>query len=501
MGKFNAPLQRISTRLLLSYSIPLVCFSILGTTSYSNARHIVDLETHIAALETAQNTGNDATYQLIDAVRKIKGYTLRPFESRHREMYVNDYNAAVESTAALSDYAMSEGDSQLQQIVTELERDSQRLHRTAEQMITMIESSNVSGATSQIANLSAVPIDQRRQDLRSYFSTQISERRTEIESAQAGLLQTILGGTALASLVSIGIGFWVVRQLRLQIQRMVGVVEHSGVQVTTSSTQIAASSRQLEATVTEQAASATEISATATEISATAEALSRTMSQVADLSEAAVVTAADGQQGLIHMEETIAQLTSATATISSKLGLIDSKANNISNVVTAITKVADQTNLLSLNAAIEAEKAGEYGAGFSVVAREIRRLADQTAIATLEIEQMVQEMLSSVSTGVMEMDRFTQDVSSNAANIGQISEQISRIIHQVQSLAPQFESVSAGVATQAESAQQICSAIAQLSDSSQQTAETVKDTNHAISLLGTVAQELQSEVVSFKVAV
>jgi len=225
------------------------------------------------------------------------------------------------------------------------------------------------------------------------------------------------------------------------------------------------------------------------------------MSQVASLSEAAVVTAADGQKGLIHMEETIAQLTGATATISSKLGLIDSKANNIGNVVTAITKVADQTNLLSLNAAIEAEKAGEYGAGFSVVAREIRRLADQTAIATLEIEQMVQEMLSSVSTGVMEMDRFTQDVSANAANIGQISEQISRIIHQVQSLAPQFETVTAGVATQAESAQQICSAMAQLSDSSQQTAESVKDTNHAISLLGTVAQELQSEVMSFKVAV
>jgi len=251
MGKFNGPLKRISTRLLLSYSIPLVCFSVLGTTSYSSARRIVDLENHIAALETAQNRANDATYHLIDSVRKVKGYTLRPFESRHREQYVNSYTAAAESTAELSDYAVSEGDMQLQQLVAELESSSQRLHRTAEQMISMIESSNVSGATSQVANLAAVPIEQRRQDFRSYFSAQIVEQRGEIESAQANLLKTILGGTALASLVSIGIGFWVVRQLRRQIQRMVGVVEHSGVQVTTSSTQIAASSRQLEATVTE----------------------------------------------------------------------------------------------------------------------------------------------------------------------------------------------------------------------------------------------------------
>ena len=68
---------------------------------------------------------------------------------------------------------------------------------------------------------------------------------------------------------------------------------------------------------------------------------------------------------------------------------------------------------VGLHAAIEAEKAGEYGAGFAVVAREIRRLADQTAVATLEIEQMVKEMQSAVSTGVMEMDKFNKEVSSS----------------------------------------------------------------------------------------
>jgi len=83
------------------------------------------------------------------------------------------------------------------------------------------------------------------------------------------------------------------------------------------------------------------------------------------------------------------QLAEATTSISSKLSVISDKAGNINSVVTTINMVADQTNLLSLNAAIEAEKAGEYGLGFAVVAREIQRLADQTALATRDIETMV----------------------------------------------------------------------------------------------------------------
>ena len=82
--------------------------------------------------------------------------------------------------------------------------------------------------------------------------------------------------------------------------------------------------------------------------------------------------------------------------------------------------MADQTNLLSLNAAIEAEKAGEYGRGFVVVATEIRRLADQTAVATYDIEQMVREIQSSVSAGVMGMDKFSEEVRRGMADMQQV---------------------------------------------------------------------------------
>src|SRR6202007_2042888 len=99
------------------------------------------------------------------------------------------------------------------------------------------------------------------------------------------------------------------------------------------------------------------------------------------------------------MEETMRHVMEAATSINAKLSVLNEKAGNINQVVITITKVADQTNLLSLNAAIEAEKAGEYGRGFAVVATEIRRLADQTAVATYDIEQMVKEIQSAVAAG------------------------------------------------------------------------------------------------------
>jgi hypothetical protein len=97
--------------------------------------------------------------------------------------------------------------------------------------------------------------------------------------------------------------------------------------------------------------------------------------------------------------------------VNAKLAILNEKAGNINQVVVTIVKVADQTNLLSLNAAIEAEKAGEYGRGFAVVATEVRRLADQTAVATYDIEQMVREIQSAVSAGVMGMDKFSEEAT------------------------------------------------------------------------------------------
>ncbi len=294
--------------------------------------------------------------------------------------------------------------------------------------------------------------------------------------------------------------FSAVKTMTENLFALVKQVQRSGIQVTTSTTQIAASARQLEATVSEQAASSNQVASTSKEISVTSGELVKTMGQVNKVAIETAEVADSGKKELLSMEGVIHQLTGAAGLISSKLSIIRDKANNIDKVLITINKVADQTNLLSLNAAIEAEKAGEYGMGFSVVAKEIRRLADQTAVSTLDIEHTIKDMHSAVSAGVMEMDRFTEEVNKGADNIGRISIQLEKIIEKAGDLQPRFEEVNQSMQLQSQGAQQISESMVQLNEAIRQVSDSLKEFNTAADQLNEAAKGLQKEVTSFKVS-
>jgi len=291
-----------------------------------------------------------------------------------------------------------------------------------------------------------------------------------------------------------------IQQMLDSLNSLVARIQQSGVQVTSSATEIAATAKQQEATVTEQAATTNEIKTTVTEITATSKELVNTMSEVTEVAWKTSENANAGRSSLQRMESTMHQMMDATESIGSKLAVLSEKAGNINTVVTTINRVADQTNLLSLNAAIEAEKAGEYGVGFAVVATEIRRLADQTAVATWDIEQMVKEMQSAVSAGVMGMEKFSEEVRRGVDDVRQVGSQLASVIEQVETLIPRFEEVNEGMISQSQGGNQIRDSIVQLSDSAQQTADSLRQSNGAIMQLNEAAQRLQEGASHFRVS-
>jgi methyl-accepting chemotaxis protein WspA len=254
-----------------------------------------------------------------------------------------------------------------------------------------------------------------------------------------------------------------------EVMELVGQVQRSGIRVSTSMTEIAATSKQQQATATEVAATTTQIGATSREIAATSRELVRTMTDVASVADNAASLASSGQSGLAHMEETMGHVMEAASSINAKLAVLN-------------------------------EKAGEYGRGFAVVSSEIRRLADQTAVATYDIEQMVKEIQSAVSAGVMGMDKFSEEVRRGLHDVHEIGGKLSEIIAQVQALAPRFENVSEGMQAQATGAEQISEALVQLTEATQQTVEALRQSSSAIDELNQVSGNLHGSIARFKLA-
>jgi len=180
------------------------------------------------------------------------------------------------------------------------------------------------------------------------------------------------------------------------------------------------------------------------------------------------------QEELSRIHEAMLNLESSTSAMGGRLDHIAEHADEIGGIIVTIIQIADRTNLLSLNAAIQAEEAGEHGRGFAVVAEEIRHLADQTAEATLQIESLIGEMQQAVTDGVGEMQKLSKQVGGDVRTVQATGEQIGQVIEQVQALPDQFESVRSGMSEQVMAADQIVESMNQLGTGASQVVLSLK---------------------------
>ena len=314
------------------------------------------------------------------------------------------------------------------------------------------------------------------------------EREATARVIRLKTIQQTLLGLTLITLLPVLVPIY---QVTRKVNEMIATIHHSGAQAQLSSVQIAASGQQLEVMAAEQAAAATQVTVSSQAIATTANELSGKIAGAVNQAVQAQEIAIAGEQDLKALAQAMNQLDKMTVLVANQLDAIQNRAVTIDRVVLSMTRVADQSNLLSLNAEIEAEKAGKAGAGFSVVATEIRRLADQSAIATLEIEQLVKEMQSAVSTGVKEIDSFTQQVTTGARSTRTLIEQIATVTQKVQSLRSPLSQIHQGMRIQAASADQIRDAMAQLSGGTDQIVRSLQDNNIALEQLQLATERLQ----------
>lgn len=282
------------------------------------------------------------------------------------------------------------------------------------------------------------------------------------------------------------------------LKSLVSQVKASGGQVAATVEDVATTVGQQEIAAQQTGAASLEITASAKKISVTAKELTGTMQEVNEVAQDTALLAESGIDGLRVMENSMGDLSEANQAVAVELHVIQDKANAISGIITTMTKVADQTNLLSLNASIEARKAGEYGRGFKIVAKEIRRLADQVAGSTLEIEKMIGGMLNAVYNGVHAMDNLSEKIQYSVREITTVSNHLGNVIQQVQGLPPRFEMILQGMESQSTRAADITESIKHLTEAAQKTIASLEITRGKLSLLDKTASALQIEISKFE---
>jgi len=287
--------------------------------------------------------------------------------------------------------------------------------------------------------------------------------------------------------------------MRTALARLIAGVQSAGVTVETSSVELTAASREQAAMAQRFGESTAQVAAASRQITTTSKELARTMSEVERSVGETADLADSSRASLASVDGTIREVAQAADSIAAKLSAISERAASINAVVGVIAKVADQTNLLSVNAAIEAEKAGEQGRGFLVVAREIRRLADQTAGATGDIESIVREMQSAVGAGVMEMDRFAEKVRRGVEEVTDSSRRMGEIIERVEANAERYRAVSEGMQSQAQGADTISASMTALADAARRAVESAEEFGRTADELQRASQTLRGSVGQFTI--
>ncbi|MEY3143342.1 MAG: Methyl-accepting chemotaxis protein PctA [Planctomycetota bacterium] len=287
------------------------------------------------------------------------------------------------------------------------------------------------------------------------------------------------------------------QRMQANLNALLTGIKTAGVTLDSSALELGATSREQSQMAHRFGESTAQIASATRQIDATGRELASTMGEVEQAAERTSGLADGTRTNLVAVDRTMRELADATQSISAKLAAISERAAGINGVVTTIAKVADQTNLLSVNAAIEAEKAGEQGRGFLVVAREIRRLADQTAGATLDIESMVREMQSAVGAGVMEMDRFSEKVRRGVDEVVASSRQMASIIEEVEANTDRFRSVSTGMSSQSQGAATISASMSALADAAKRTIASAEEFGRTAEELQRASQRLRESVGGF----
>ncbi len=247
-----------------------------------------------------------------------------------------------------------------------------------------------------------------------------------------------------------------------------------------------------------QSLQASQIATAAEEMSQTITDIAKNASVAQDSAREAMDTASKGKEVADGAVEAVNRVYTSTVELSTMIGKLNNRATEIGDIVTVIKDIADQTNLLALNAAIEAARAGEQGRGFAVVADEVRKLAERTIKATVEISEKIEAVQTESSHTTKSMEEASEEVTKANEYIKQAGDSLYSIVESVQKVRDQITHIATAVDEQSAASGEVARNIEMTSAVAMEMEAMAGDVMHEVNGLTGIATELKNSTAGFR---
>lgn len=486
----------IGKKIIGGYVVVLILLLIIGATGYYAFTMVAERYSHfIDSDEVSIHTAENLRLLVEEQKSGYRGYLLY---SDDPDQYLDDllksrqdFDKTIETLQGIE---VTENDAAAQGLLKEIALIQTQYQQVQGKVLSLAQQGNHNEAI----NVSINEIRPVRLELLNgidkyvkFKGAKIQRERADVDATRSRLSIILVASSTIAVFLGLGIGFSITRSINRQLREAVN-------QISSSSAEILATTTQLASGASETAIAVSETTATSEEVKQTSQLSSDKAKTMEESAQKASSVSQEGRNAVAENMEAINRIKEQTEMVAQSIMKLSEQIHAIGEITSTVNDLAEQSNLLAVNAAIEAAKAGEQGKGFAVVANEIRSLAEQSKKGTIQVRRLLNDIQKATSSAVMATDNVTKAVDAGVKQAVAAGDSIEKLAGTITESSQAATQVSVSSQEQLIGISQIGSAMENIKQAAQQNVSGIKQAEKAAHDLNELGQKLRTLVEEAK---
>ncbi|NEO84892.1 MAG: methyl-accepting chemotaxis protein [Spirulina sp. SIO3F2] len=478
---------RLRNWIIGGFAVPIVLSVASSVVIWGNIETVRSTEANVEQEAKVTDLMGDLGFDIQTISRATRGYLLKK-----SQISLNSYTDAVDgANVTLQELKDLLVDEQQKQTLAEIETTINKLKVTDQSLIDLVNQGKVEEAIAQWDVQDGRAQTEKFAELFKAFKERekdlLKEDADKAKAATQQLVWLTLGSTVLTVLISGLIAIWIVQTTTRRLNSTASTLA-------ASTSQIAATVEEQERTITQQAASVSETTTTMDELGASSRQSAQQAEAASDAAQQALNLADSGTQAVDQALDGMNMLKTKVGAIAAQILHLSEQTGQIGNISQLVSDLANQTNMLALNAAVEAVRAGEHGKGFSVVAAEIRKLADQSKQSAQKINDLVTDIQTAINSTVMVTDEGTKTVESSVVITQSTATTFNDMANTLNNVVLNNQQISLNIKQQATAIAQVVEAMNTINQGARETTNGIRQTKQGTQQLRDMAVFLKTIV-------